>query len=153
MGKIVIKKSDGTTLYITRDIAAAIYRYRTYGFEKMFYVVGSQQNLHFQQLFKILELMGFDWAKKCHHINFGMITGMSTRKGTSHLGQLLIYHFSCNALLEPSRSCSVGARRFAITIGKVQDQIGSITPNRLRVKIACDSIHLLTFLYFITSSI
>jgi arginyl-tRNA synthetase len=47
----------------------------------MFYVVGSQQNLHFQQLFKILELMGFDWAKKCNHINFGMITGMSTRKG------------------------------------------------------------------------
>lgn len=82
LGKIVIKKSDGTTLYITRDIAAAIWRHRTYGFEKMFYVVGSQQNLHFQQLFKILDLMGFDWAKKCNHINFGMITGMSTRKGT-----------------------------------------------------------------------
>lgn len=83
LGKIVIKKSDGTTLYITRDIAAAIWRHRTYGFEKMFYVVGSQQNLHFQQLFKILDLMGFDWAKKCNHINFGMITGMSTRKGTA----------------------------------------------------------------------
>jgi arginyl-tRNA synthetase len=83
LGKIVVKKSDGTTLYITRDIAAAIWRHRTYSFEKMFYVVGSQQNLHFQQLFKILELMGFDWAKKCTHINFGMITGMSTRKGTA----------------------------------------------------------------------
>jgi len=83
LGKIVIKKSDGTTLYITRDIAGAIWRYRTYGFSKMFYVVSSQQNLHFQQLFKILELMGFEWAKNCIHINFGMITGMSTRKGTA----------------------------------------------------------------------
>jgi arginyl-tRNA synthetase len=83
INKVIIRKSDGTTLYITRDIAAAIWRHQTYNFEKMFYVVGAQQNLHFQQLFKILEMAGFEWAHKCVHINFGMVTGMSTRKGTA----------------------------------------------------------------------
>jgi len=83
LNKVLIKKSDGSTLYITRDIASAMWRYETYKFEKMIYVVGAQQNLHFQQLFKILEMMGYDWAKKCQHVNFGMVIGMSTRSGTA----------------------------------------------------------------------
>ncbi|KAL6064477.1 arginyl-tRNA synthetase [Balamuthia mandrillaris] len=82
LGKVVIKKSDGATLYITRDIAAAIHRKKEYNFDKMVYVVAAQQNLHFQQLFKILELMDKPWASECQHINFGMVLGMSTRKGT-----------------------------------------------------------------------
>jgi arginyl-tRNA synthetase len=81
--KVLVRKSDGATLYITRDIAAAADRYERHHFERMYYVVAAQQDLHFQQLFKILELMGYDWAKKCHHINFGMVKGMSTRKGTA----------------------------------------------------------------------
>lgn len=73
---------DGTTLYLTRDIAAAVSRYEEYKFDKMFYVVAAQQDLHFKQLFKILEILGYDFASKCRHINFGMVKGMSTRKGT-----------------------------------------------------------------------
>lgn len=78
----VVKKSDGTTLYITRDIAAAKSRWDEYSFDKSIYVVNAQQDLHFQQLFKILDMMDYEWAKKCVHVNFGMVLGMSTRKGT-----------------------------------------------------------------------
>ncbi|KAJ9087404.1 arginyl-tRNA synthetase [Entomophthora muscae] len=81
LGKVVVKKSDGTTLYITRDIGAALQRYETYKFDEMYYVVASQQDLHLKQLFKILDLLELGWAKKCYHISFGMVTGMSTRKG------------------------------------------------------------------------
>ena len=85
MPPALIKKSDGSTLYTTRDIAAAIYRKETYDFHKNIYVVGSQQNLHFKQWFKVVELMGYDWAKDCIHIPFGMVSledgTLSTRKG------------------------------------------------------------------------
>ena len=81
----LITKSDGSTLYITRDIAAAVYRKETYDFYKNIYVVASQQNLHFQQWFKVLELMGYDWAKDCVLVPFGLVSlesgTMSTRKG------------------------------------------------------------------------
>ncbi|KAF9978937.1 hypothetical protein BGZ75_009861 [Mortierella antarctica] len=82
LGICVVQKKDGTTLYITRDIGAALERYEKYGFEHMYYIVASQQDLHLKQLFKILELLGFDFAKKVTHLNFGMVGGMSTRKGT-----------------------------------------------------------------------
>lgn len=81
LGICVVQKKDGTTLYITRDIGAAIERYEKYGFEHMYYIVASQQDLHLKQLFKILELLGFEWANKVTHLNFGMVGGMSTRKG------------------------------------------------------------------------
>jgi arginyl-tRNA synthetase len=81
----LLKKKDEATLYATRDIAAAIYRYNTYHFHKSLYVVGTAQRLHFQQLFKVLELMGYPWAKDCVHVDFGWIKFkqemMSTRKG------------------------------------------------------------------------
>ncbi len=81
----MLRKKDGATLYITRDIAAAIYRYETFNFARSLYVVGAEQKLHFQQLFKILELLGFPWAKDCVHIPFGLIRfkegRMSTREG------------------------------------------------------------------------
>jgi arginyl-tRNA synthetase len=82
LGKAIVQKKDGTTLYLTRDIGAAMERYEQYKFDKMIYVVASQQDLHLQQLFKILSLLGFDWADRVQHINFGMVLGMSTRKGT-----------------------------------------------------------------------
>ena len=85
MSPALITKSDGSSLYITRDIAAAIYRKETYDFEKNIYVVASQQNLHFQQWFKVLELMGREWYKDCVHVPFGLVSleegTMSTRKG------------------------------------------------------------------------
>ncbi|EPZ33254.1 Arginyl-tRNA synthetase, class Ia domain-containing protein [Rozella allomycis CSF55] len=82
LGVAVLQKSNGTTLYLTRDVAAAIDRQKTFNFDQMFYVVASQQDLHLQQLFKILEKANFDWHSKCHHINFGLVMGMSTRAGT-----------------------------------------------------------------------
>ncbi len=85
MPPCLIKKSDGATLYATRDIAAAIYRKETFDFDRMFYVVGSEQKLHFKQFFKVLELAGFEWAKDMEHIDFGLYRfkdgKMSTRKG------------------------------------------------------------------------
>ena len=85
MTPALITKSDGSSLYITRDLAAILYRKKTYNFDKCIYVVASQQNLHFQQWFKILELMGYDWAKNCVHVPFGLVSleegTMSTRSG------------------------------------------------------------------------
>ena len=85
MSPALIMKKDGSTLYITRDIAAAIYRKEHYDFYKNLYIVASQQNLHFQQWIKIIELMGNEWAKDCVHIPFGLVSleegTMSTRKG------------------------------------------------------------------------
>jgi arginyl-tRNA synthetase len=82
LGKPLILKSDGATLYLTRDIAAAQDRFETYNLDKSIYVVACQQDLHFQQLFKILELMGKPWTHHMIHISYGMVKGMSTRKGT-----------------------------------------------------------------------
>ena len=85
MPPCIILKSDGTSLYATRDMAAAIYRKNTYDFEKCLYVVAYQQNLHFKQFFKVLELMGKEWAKDLVHVAYGMVSleegAMSTRKG------------------------------------------------------------------------
>jgi arginyl-tRNA synthetase len=82
---VMLRKKDGATLYITRDLAAAIYRKETFNFALSLYVVGAEQTLHFQQLFKVLELMGFEWAKDCIHVPFGLIRfkegRMSTRAG------------------------------------------------------------------------
>ena len=85
MPPALILRSDGATLYITRDLAAAYYRHNTYHFDKSLYVVAYQQNLHFKQLFKILELMGNDWSKGMEHVSFGMVSyegrALSTREG------------------------------------------------------------------------
>ena len=82
---ILILKSDGATIYATRDLAAAIYRKRTYDFYKNIYVVGGTQSLHFNQIFSTLGLMGFDWYKDCVHIGHGLVKfadkKLSTRKG------------------------------------------------------------------------
>ena len=81
----LITKRDGSSLYVTRDIAAAIYRKETYDFKKNIYVVGAEQTLHFQQWIQILKLMGFEWAKDCVHVSFGLVNleegKMSTRLG------------------------------------------------------------------------
>ncbi len=85
MPPCLIKKADGATLYATRDIAAAFYRKNTYNFYKSLYVVAYQQNLHFKQLFKVIEMMGYDWAKDMVHVPFGMVSiegeKLSTRDG------------------------------------------------------------------------
>ncbi|PGH04330.1 arginine-tRNA ligase [Helicocarpus griseus UAMH5409] len=83
LGKAIVVRKDGTPLYLTRDIAAIVERDEEYHFDKMIYVVAAQQDLHLAQLFKVTELSGQkDLASRCQHINFGMVRGMSTRKGT-----------------------------------------------------------------------
>lgn len=85
MPPALIQKTDGSTLYITRDLAALFYRKNTYHFDEVLYVVGNEQKLHFMQLQKVVELMGYEYAKDIHHINFGLVLQdgkkMSTRKG------------------------------------------------------------------------
>lgn len=82
LGKAIVQKKDGTTLYLTRDISEAITRYEKYKFDKMIYVIAVQQDLHVAQFFEILKLMEVEFADKLQHVNFGMVQGMSTRKGT-----------------------------------------------------------------------
>ena len=85
MPPCIILKSDGATIYATRDLAAALYRKKQYNFVKSLYVVGGPQALHFKQVFKTLELAGHEWAKDCTHVSFGLVKfadrKLSTRKG------------------------------------------------------------------------
>jgi arginyl-tRNA synthetase len=83
LNKAIIIRKDGTPLYLTRDLAAILERYETYHFDKMIYVIADQQNEHVSQLFKTTEISGHkDVAALCEHVSFGMVKGMSTRKGT-----------------------------------------------------------------------
>lgn len=81
----IIVKGDGATIYATRDLAAAFYRKKNYDFHKSIYVVGSDQSLHFKQVFKTIEKMGYNWADDCKHVAFGLVRfadkKLSTRKG------------------------------------------------------------------------
>ena len=85
MPPCIVVKSDGASIYATRDLAAAMYRKKHYNFDKCIYVVGKDQILHFKQVFKTLELAGHTWAKDCVHIPFGLVKfadrKLSTRKG------------------------------------------------------------------------
>jgi arginyl-tRNA synthetase len=85
MPPCILRKKDDASLYATRDICAAEYRKREYNLDKLIYVVGSEQRLHFKQFFKVLELMGYEWVHDCVHVDFGLIKfkggKMSTREG------------------------------------------------------------------------
>lgn len=85
MPPCLITKKDGSSLYATRDIAAAMYRKKTYNFSKCIYVTGLEQKLHFAQWFKVIELMGYDWSKDLMHVPYGLVSlkggKLSTRKG------------------------------------------------------------------------
>ncbi len=85
MPPCIILKSDGATIYATRDIAAALYRHRTYNFDKNIYVVGTPQALHFKQIFATMQRAGWEWSKDCEHVGFGLVKlpgkSMSTRNG------------------------------------------------------------------------
>lgn len=107
----LIKKSDGATLYITRDLAAALYRKRTYDFAQSIYVVGNEQSAHFKQLKAVLKEMDYDWSDDMHHVAFGLVTKegkkLSTRKGNV-------------ILLEPT---------IAEAVSRAQSQIDAKNPN------------------------
>ena len=86
MPPCIVLKADGASIYATRDLAAAMYRKKTYDFYKCVYVVGTPQALHFKQVFKVLELAGHEWAKDCVHVGFGLVKfadrKLSTRDGS-----------------------------------------------------------------------
>ncbi|MCL1927257.1 MAG: arginine--tRNA ligase [Treponema sp.] len=86
LGKKVLLRSDGTSIYITQDIGLAIYRNRDWPFDRLVYVVGSEQQYHFKVLFTILEKLGFPWAKNLYHLSYGMVNlpegKMKSREGT-----------------------------------------------------------------------
>lgn len=84
MPPCIIVKSDGATIYATRDLAAAIYRQRNYHFYKNIYVVGTPQALHFKQIFTVLKKMGYDWADNCNHVGFGLVKFADKKLSTRH---------------------------------------------------------------------
>jgi len=96
----LIKKSDGTTLYATRDITAAIDRHNKYHFDRLFYEVGQEQKLHFKQFFKVLELMGYPWAKNCVHIEHGLYLGEDGKKFATRHGKTIFMEDVLNETIE-----------------------------------------------------
>jgi len=86
---LLLKTTDGTTLYATRDLAAALYRWRTYHFTRSLYVVDRGQSLHFRQLFAALGLLGFEWAARCQHVPFGLVR-FGGKKTSTRAGAVLL---------------------------------------------------------------
>lgn len=119
----LVTKNDGSTLYMTRDLAAAIYRKETYDFDKCIYVVGSQQALHFQQCFKILELMGYEWAKDLIHVQFGMVSleegTMSTRKG-----RVVFLEDALNQAIDKTKDIILTKNSNAENVDEISKQVG-----------------------------
>lgn len=91
LGISVIEKSDGATTYMLRDLATAIQRYKKYKFKEMIYQVGQEQKLYFKQLFKILELMGYEWAKNCIHVDHGLYLGKNGKKFSTRKGKTVFF--------------------------------------------------------------
>lgn len=123
MPPALITKNDGSTLYMTRDLAAALYRKENYDFEKCIYVVGSQQSLHFQQLFKVLELVGFEWAKDMVHVPFGMVAleegTMSTRKG-----RVVFLEDVLKQSIEKTKETMLAKNPNALNVDEIAKQVG-----------------------------
>ena len=123
MPPALITKNDGSTLYMTRDLAAALYRKENYDFEKCIYVVGSQQSLHFQQLFKVLELMGYEWSKDLIHVPFGMVAleegTMSTRKG-----RVVFLEDVLKQAIEKTKETMLTKNPNALNVDEIAKQVG-----------------------------
>ena len=105
---VLLKKNDGSTLYATRDFAAAIDRYERFHFDRALYVVASDQALHFRQVFRVLEAMGREWSKHMVHINFGRVHGMSTRGGNIVLLTQVIDEAKARALEKVQQNITAG---------------------------------------------
>ena len=124
LGVALIKKSDGSSIYITRDIAAAIYRKETYDFYKNIYVVASQQSLHFQQLFTILRKMGYeDCAEGCVHVPFGLVRLEEGTMSTRH-GRVVFLEDVLNKAVEKTREIIAEKNPGADNIDEIAAQVG-----------------------------
>ncbi len=123
MSPALITKSDGSTLYITRDIAAAVYRKEHYDFYKNIYVVASQQNLHFQQWIKILELLGYDWARSCVHVPFGLVSLEEGTMSTRH-GRVVFLEDVLNRAIEQTRKIVIEKNVNTDNVDETAHQVG-----------------------------
>nr|MBO4517819.1 arginine--tRNA ligase [Clostridia bacterium] len=138
MPPCLILKSDGSSLYATRDIAAAIYRKNTYDFHKCLYVVAYQQNLHFKQFFKVIELMGREWAKDLVHVAYGMVSlesgSMSTREGKVVLLEDVINKTVEKALkvIEEKNPALKDKERTAKAVGTGAVIFGALSNNKIK---------------------
>ncbi|MBK6941431.1 MAG: arginine--tRNA ligase [Planctomycetes bacterium] len=103
LGICLIQKADDSSLYVTRDLAAAMYRHATYGFTKALYVVGGAQSLHFQQLVRVLELLGRDFAKGVVHVPFGLMR-FKDRKMSTRSGDILLLEDVLNQAVARARA-------------------------------------------------
>jgi len=122
MPPVLLLKRDGATLYHTREIASATYRWERFHFDKSIYVVGTPQKLHFRQLFRVLELMGHEWADRCVHVEFGHVHGLSTRKGNAIFLRELLNEAQSRAL-EKMRA-EAATRPEIHDLEEVADQVG-----------------------------
>lgn len=103
MPPCIILKSDGATIYATRDIAAALYRHRTYNFDKNIYVVGLPQSLHFRQIFETMKRAGWEWSENCIHVGFGLVKLPGKNMSTRH-GDVVFLEDVLNESIEKTRS-------------------------------------------------
>ncbi len=113
MPPCIILKKDGATIYATRDLAAAEYRHSVYNFDKSLYIVANQQELHFRQIFKTLELMGYPWAGNCEHVKFGMLSfgpgvfGEEAATGSTRKGHVIFLEEALDRAVEKARALIV----------------------------------------------
>ncbi|MBI4834596.1 MAG: arginine--tRNA ligase [Planctomycetes bacterium] len=129
----LLKKSDGATLYAARDIAAAIGRHDKYKFHKLIYVVGADQKLHFRQFFKVLELMGYEWAKECVHVEFGLVR-LSGEKMSTRQGKTIMLEEVLNEAIEKSKQVIKSRPR------ELSDKIASADPDEIAKAVGIGAI-------------
>ena len=123
MPPCIILKSDGATIYATRDIAAALYRHRTYNFYKNIYVVGLPQSLHFRQIFETMRRAGWEWSKDCVHVGFGLVKLPSKNMSTRH-GDVIFLEDVLNESIEKTRAIIENNNSAVDDIDDVSKKIG-----------------------------
>ncbi len=120
LGVVLIQKSDGTSLYVTRDLAAAIDRKKKYRFNRMIYEVGNEQVLHFKQLFRILDKMGYKWAKDCVHVAHGLYLGGDGKKFATRKGKSVFMRDVLREVIEKARLRLSGVGSRKSEVGKLE---------------------------------
>ena len=124
MPPLLLRKSDGATLYATRDLAAAIYRWENFHPAKILYVVGTPQELHFRQLVRVLQKMGCEWAEVIEHVKFGHVQGMSTRHGTAVFLEEVLDEATARARDKIAENVKAGKLDPALATAELAEAIG-----------------------------
>lgn len=123
MPPCLVKRSDGATLYATRDLAAAFYRKKTYDFYKCLYVVAYQQNLHFKQVFEVINMMGYDWSKDMVHVAHGMV-GLEDGALSTREGKVVFLEDVLNTVVDKAKNIIEGKNPNLKDKDKIAEQVG-----------------------------